>query len=176
MYPAELLGNASSDGGGAPWWVLYTMSRREKELMRRLRGMDVSFYCPLIARKNRSPSGRVRTSYVPLFPGYVFLQGGDQQRHLALTTNCISRTLPVVDVRQLVHDLRQIQRLIQSDTPLSPEARIQPGQRVRVKNGPLRGMEGLVVKRHTGDRLIVVVEFLRQGASVAVGDFQVEPI
>ncbi len=144
------------------WWVLYTLSRREKELMRRLIGMEVPFYCPLIARKNRSPSGRVRTSHVPLFPGYVFCWATPEQRQLALTTNCISRTLPVVDHETLVHDLRQIRRLIESDTPLSPESRIQPGALVRVKNGPMMGIEGVVLKRRNGDRLLVSVQFLQQ--------------
>lgn len=168
---------AHDDGGEAhQWWVLYTLSRREKDLMRRLVGLEVPFYCPLIERKKRSPSGRVRSSFLPLFPGYVFLRGGDEQRQRALTTNCISQTIKVIDMDEFVADLRQIHRLIQSDTPLSPESRIQPGARVRVKNGPFIGLEGTVLKRHSGDRLLVAVEFLQQGASVALDDFQVESL
>ena len=165
-----------AQGTDQQWWVLYTLSRREKDLMRRLVSMEVPFYCPLIARKNRSPSGRVRTSYVPLFPGYVFCYATAEQRQQALTTNCISRTLTVVDHDTLVHDLQQIRRLIESDTPLSPESRIQPGALVRVKNGPMTGIEGVVLKRHNGDRLLVSVRFLQQGASVALEDYQVEEI
>jgi transcriptional antiterminator RfaH len=82
----------------------------------------------------------------------------------------------VVDHETLVHDLQQIRRLIESDTPLSPESRIQPGALVRVKNGPMAGIEGVVLKRHNGDRLLVSVRFLQQGASVALEDYQVEEI
>src|SRR5262245_40955635 len=102
---------------------MYTLARREKELMRRLRALDVPFYSPLVARRTRSPGGRVRQSYVPLFASYVFVFGDDQARLQALATNCVSRTLSVPDGAQLVHDLRQIRRLIELDAPLTVEAR-----------------------------------------------------
>jgi len=55
--------------GSRHWWAAYCLARREKQLMRRLRALDVAFYSPIIARRSCSPSGRVRTSYVPLFSG-----------------------------------------------------------------------------------------------------------
>ena len=73
-------------------------------------------------------------------------------------------------------DLSQIHQLIDSETPLAPESRIQAGTRVRVKTGSLAGVEGIVSKRHNGDRLLVVVKFLQQGASVSLDDFEVEAI
>ena len=177
IYPSDFL--ESDDFGvdsGRQWWVYYTLSRREKDLMRRLTALEIPFYCPMISRKTRSPSGRVRTSYVPLFSGYVFSCATNEERQTALTTNCISRTLLVTDYEFLVHDLRQIRQLIVADTPLSPEARIQAGATVRVKNGPMTGIEGVVLKRHNGDRLLVSVRFLQQGASVSLADFQVEEV
>jgi len=155
---------------------MYTLSRREKELMRRLRSIEIPFYCPLIAKKTRSPSGRVRTSHIPLFPGYVFVQGNDEQRYRALTTNCVSRTLPVTDGQELLSDLRQVHQLIESNAPLTQESRIKPGARVRVISGPLLGLEGTVLERRGIERLLVTVEFLQKGASVAIEDFQVESI
>ncbi len=71
---------------------MYTLVRREKDLMRRLRALEIPFYSPLVHKRTRSPGGRVRESYVPLFASYVFLHGNQQQRHQALSTNCISRT------------------------------------------------------------------------------------
>lgn len=175
LFPADLLVQQPLSGC-SDWWAVYTMSRREKELMRRLRKMQIDFYCPLIPRRNRASSGRIRTSFVPLFPGYVFMRGDGDVRQVALSTQCISRTIPVTDSHQLVHDLLQVQRLIATGVPLSPESRIQPGNLVRVKNGPLMGIEGTVAKRFTGDRLIISVQFLQQGASIAIDDFSVEPI
>ncbi len=174
IFPAELL--ESADAESCPWWAMYTMARREKELMRRLRGLEIGFYSPLVTRRTRSPAGRMRESHVPLFASYVFVRGTEQQRHQALTTNCISRCLSVPDCQGLVNDLRQIRQLILRDAPLTIEARIEPGRRVRVRSGPMAGLEGTVIKRRGRDWLVVAVEFLQQGASVLLEDFQVEPV
>ena len=177
IHPAALLDPLTvRDLASGQWWAMYTLARREKELMRRLRALDIAFYSPLVPKRTRSPNGRVRESFVPLFASYVFVFGNEQQRHLALTSNCISRCLSVPDGGRLIHDLRQIRRLIELDAPLTIEARIEPGRRVRVRSGSMTGLEGTVVKRRGKDWLVVAIEFLQQGASVLLEDFQVEPL
>jgi transcription antitermination factor NusG len=177
IYPAELFDQLDADDAQPEqWWAMYTMARREKELMRRLRAFEIGFYAPLVHKRTRSPAGRVRDSFVPLFPSYVFVRGSEPQRQRALTTNCVSRCLAVSDSAHLVRDLRQIQQLIELDAPLTVEARIEPGRRVRVRSGSMAGLEGTVIKRRGKDWLVVAVEFLQQGASVLLEDFQVEPL
>jgi transcription antitermination factor NusG len=176
VFPESLFGEEFVLDPAAKWWAIYTLPRREKELMRRLRRLEISFYCPMIKRRSRSAAGRARTSFNPLFPGYVFLLGTEEQRYKALTTNCISRCLEVPDGAQLIHDLRQIRQLIQADAPLTPEARIEPGMRIRIKSGALMGLEGSVIKRRGTERLLVIVQFLQQGASVELEDYQVDRI
>ena len=66
IYPDDLLERPPAD---AAWWAVYTLSRREKDFMRRLRDFEIPFYGPLIKRTTRSPGGRTRTSWLPLFPG-----------------------------------------------------------------------------------------------------------
>ncbi len=177
IYPDGLLEQAGSGNDcSACWWALYTLPRREKDLMRRLQVMDIAHYGPLVKRRRRSPGGRVRTSQVPLFSGYVFLHGGEEHRQQALTTNCISRCLKIPNEEELVRDLRKIKRLIDSEAPLTPESRSEEGMRVRIRGGSLAGLEGTVIKRRGSERLLVVVEFLQQGASIQLDDFQVERI
>ncbi|REK10845.1 MAG: antitermination protein NusG [Planctomycetota bacterium] len=177
IYPADLLERLDpSVGETSRWWAMYTLARREKELMRRLRALDIPFYAPLVVRRTRSPGGRVRESHVPLFAGYVFVCGSEEQRQQAVTTNCVSRCLAVPDAVQLAHDLRQIRQLIETDAPLTVESRIDSGRAVRVRSGPMSGLEGTVVQRRGRDWLVVAVEFLGQGASVLLEDFQVEPL
>jgi transcriptional antiterminator RfaH len=173
LFPTTLLDEAAA---GEPWWLVYTLARREKELMRRLRGLGIGHYGPLVKQRSRSPSGRLRESFVPLFPSYVFLQGDDLARQQALATKCVSRTLAVPDGLQLIRDLKQVCRLLASDAPLAPEARLEPGRRVRVRSGSMTGLEGTVVKRRGKDWLVVAVEFLQRGVSVLLEDFQVEPV
>ena len=158
------------------WTAVYTLSRYEKEFMRRLQARNVAFYGPTVAKRNKSPGGRVRTSYVPVFANYVFICGDESARHAALTTNCVSRCIDVPDGVELTRDLRQLYRLIDVGSPLTLEARLQPGTRVRVKSGMLHGQEGTILTRHGETRLLVAVNFLQQGASVLLEDCDVEPV
>lgn len=180
IFPDDLLDAVDGDAGyvaapeGTSWVAFYTLSRREKDLMRKLEAAGVPFYSPVVRRRLHSPGGRVRSSYVPLFPGYVFSRVDDEQRRTALATNTVARWIPIVNERMLVSDLRAIKRLIDTDKPLTPEARIEPGQAVRVRTGALRGLEGTVIKRRGAERLMVAVRFLNQGASIEVEDVDLE--
>jgi transcription antitermination factor NusG len=157
------------------WYALYTLSRREKELVRRLLPMEIAFYCPTIEQRYRSPSGRLRTSFVPLFTNYVFLYGSDDDRYRALTTNCVARDILVPDAVRLTDDLRRIRGLIETGAAMTRESRIDAGQPVRIRTGAFRGYEGYVIRREGERRLLVSVDFLQQGASVLLDDCEVEP-
>jgi transcription antitermination factor NusG len=181
IFPAELLDAGESDllgkaaaAADAHWVAFYTLARREKDLMRKLEAAAIPFYAPLVRRRLHTAGGRVRHSFVPLFAGYVFAPVDDEQRRDALATNTVARWLSIPDERMLVTDLRAIKRLIDSEHPLTPEARIEPGQMVRVKSGPLRGVEGVVLKRRGEQRLMVAVRFLNQGASIELEDVDLE--
>ncbi|MEM9826366.1 MAG: transcription termination/antitermination NusG family protein [Planctomycetota bacterium] len=169
----ELLEQANVD---ASWYSAYTKSRQEKLLMRHLRQLEVPHYGPLIPKRSRSPAGRVRSSLVPLFSNYVFLLADEMQRYNAICTGCIMKATPVVDHVELVQDLRQIQSLISMDAPMTIESRIEPGQRVRVRNGSFAGYEGIAVRRDAETCLIVSVRFMEQGVSVKLDDCQLEKI
>lgn len=158
------------------WWALYTLSRREKNLMRRLLALEVPFYCPIIPKRNRSPAGRVRTSYVPMFHNYVFIHADEMQRYQAVSTGCVSKQIRVTDGIELTRDLKQIHNLVLAGVPLTQESRLQTGERVRVRSGPFRGYEGTVIRREGQTRLLVHVNFLQQGASVLLDDCQLEII
>ena len=143
--------------------------------MRRLSAMRIRFYTPLTPHRSRSSNGRVRTAYIPLFPGYVFLCGDDEDRHAAMTTNCVLRWLAVPDQETLTHDLRQISRLIKSGASLSPVDRLVAGTPVEITHGPLAGLEGKIIRRNQHSTLLIEVHFLQRGASVEIEDWMVEP-
>lgn len=178
LFPADLLtaGELESRGSQTRWHALYTRSRHEKLLMRKLVGMQVPFYGPMVPRRYRSPNGRVRTSYEPLFSNYVFVNCDEAQRYASLTTNCVARWYAISDEHQLVEDLRRIQRLIQIGRPLTPEHRLSIGDRVRVRSGLFAGFEGIVLRRDKQTRLFVTVNFTMQGASVELDDCQFDRI
>ena len=157
------------------WWCVYTRSRQEKSLARRLYSYQVPFYLPLVAHHHLYRGRKVK-SYVPLFSGYMFMFGDEEERITALSTNCISRMLPVDDRSQLLHDLLNIHQLIESEAPVTVEQRLEPGRPVRVKSGVMAGTEGVIVERRGQSRLLVAVNFINQGVSVDVEDFMVEPL
>ena len=104
------------------------------------------------------------------------LCGDNEARYEAVCTGYVVKYEEVVQVERLVADLRQIRDLIHFGAPLSVEERLQPGQRVRVKNGSFAGYEGEVLRRDQETRLIVSVHFMDHGVSVKLDDCQLEPI
>lgn len=176
VHPHDLLDSTALPGTKErQWQVLYTKARHEKAVARQLQVRGIPFYLPLID-KTAVCRGRRVSSRVPLFPGYVFLYGDADERRQSLETNRVSQVFDVPSCDELLWDLRQIQQLIAARTPLSSESRLAPGQRVRVKHGSFQGLEGTVVMRRGETRLVISVEFLQRGASVAIDDFMVEAI
>lgn len=175
LYPDDLLQTPCEASPERRWWAIYTQSRQEKALARHLLNCKVPFYLPLVAKESLIRGRRVR-SHVPLFAGYVFLFGSEDERGVAFSTNRVSRILPVEDQARLHEDLRQVRWLIDADAPLTVEERLSPGQRVRVASGALAGLEGVVLSRRGRDRILVAVDFLQRGVSVAIEDFLLEPV
>ncbi len=173
-YGNELDDNELYDSGHR-WWALHTRPRQEKSLARELVRFDTAFYLPLV-RNKRIVRGRSVRSFIPLFGGYVFMYGNDDQRVKSLTTNRVVRAIEVADGARLRADLRQVQRLIEAGAPLTVEARLKPGHRVRIKQGSMMGLEGTVLARRRRTRLVVAVAFLQRGVSVEVEDCTLEPL
>jgi transcriptional antiterminator RfaH len=178
VYPDQLLTDSvyEPDSSDRRWWAIFTRTRHEKALARELLRLQVPFYLPLVAKENVIRN-KVVQSYLPLFSGYVFMFTNEAERVLALTTNRVQDLLKVDDQGQLRRDLAQIYRLIGIDAPLTVERRLEPGRKVRIKSGAMRGLEGTIVERRGGQRrLIVAVEFLQNGVSLEIDDFMVEPL
>lgn len=164
-----------SDEEPRRWWAMYTRARQEKALAREMFQWQIPFYLPLIPKTREYGRRRVRAT-IPLFAGYLFLYGTDDERVKSLTTNRVSRNLEVKDEAQLVAELSNLKRLIDAGAPLTMESRLAKGAPVRICRGPLSGVEGVVLKRHGQTRLLVSVNFLQKGASVAIEDFLLEPL
>lgn len=177
IFPLDLLHNeALLAEEKRDWWCIYTLSRREKDLMRKLVSLKIPHYGPSIPKRYRSPNGRLRTSFIPLFPNYVFLFGSSEDRYQAMQTNCISKCTVVADPEQLLADLRMIESVVDSGVGLTPEAKLLPGNRVRVRTGPFARYEGVVIRREGRTRLLLSLRFLEQGVSIELDEGLLEPI
>jgi len=176
IHPDDLLSpSAEAAPTDSCWWVLHTRPRAEKSLARRFHERGVPFFLPLYRRVWRN-QGRAFRSFLPLFPGYVFLRGDHHQRLAALETNLVALVLPVTDQPRLHADLERIHRLITTDTPIAPEDRLEPGDPVQIVKGPLTGLEGKVLRRGKQLRFIVEVQLLRRAVSAEVESWMLQPL
>jgi len=175
LYPQNLLDPDYGGDADRHWWAVYTRSRQEKALARELFAQAVPHYLPLVEKVTFYGRRRI-VAQMPVFANYLFLRVTEDERVVCLATNRVSRMLPAPDPERFEFDLLQLKRLIAAGAPLTVESRLGPGKRVRIKRGALAGLEGTVLERRSGTRLLVAVDFLQQGASVAVDDFLLEPI
>jgi transcription antitermination factor NusG len=176
VYPDDLFVHAArAIDDGQRWWVLHTRPRAEKSLARRLRKRELGFFLPLHHHQARR-RGRQLSSYLPLFPGYVFLRGDAQARILALETNLVANTLVVPDQEQIFADLLRVHQMVLADVALTPEDRLQPGTPVEVVEGAFSGMRGKVIKRGKRLKFIVEVQFLQRGVSAEVEAWMIRPV
>jgi transcription termination/antitermination protein NusG len=175
LFPDDLLSQPLSlEQNSVAWWVLHTRPRAEKSLARRLLQRRTPFFLPLCKKQWRN-RGRLHCSYVPLFPGYVFLQGEKQTVFKTLDTNLVARILTVGDQGQLHADLGRVYALIAAGAPVTPEGKLQPGTPVEITSGPLAGLEGKILRRGKQLKFLVEVQFLQQGVSVEIEGWMIQP-
>ena len=177
QYPLDLL--QQSDLGqesDRQWLVVHTKPRQEKTLARQLTQRQISHFLPQVRNKLKTSDGRVRLSYSPLFPGYVFVYGCEEDRGRVLSTRSAAHVLEVPNGAQLTFDLRQIERLTHSDHPFATEEHMKPGTLVRITTGPFSGFEGQILQRRSGRLLLIAVHYLQRGISVELGDCEIEKL
>ena len=157
------------------WWVAHTKSRNEKALAWQLSKKDISYFLPMswkVSRKSR----RTTRSLLPLFTGYVFFCGNEDDRLEILKTNRVACLIEVNDQVSLVRDLEPIERLLLDGASLEPHDVIKAGSKCRVIAGVLMGTEGMVVRSGQKTRLVLQVEILGQATSVEIDKEMIEVI
>jgi transcriptional antiterminator RfaH len=177
IFPADLFGPPpvveEGDGCGQfsraeldakPWWIAYTRSRQEKRLARHLLQWPVPYYLPQRAHRLRA-GDHWRTSYLPLFTGYLFFRGSGRDRLAALKSNLIVRFVNVTDSAGLERELHSLWLLQCTGAPLVPHPYIGPGDEVVVTEGALRGYRGTVLREKGKYRLVVSITLLRQSVA-----------
>lgn len=162
VYPQGLFDLPPTD---LPWTVAHTRSRQEKALVRHLTPLGTGFYLPVYERLVRR-GGRRFASYIPLFPGYVFLRADPATRAVVFRSGLVVRLLEVRDQDLLHAELRQLRALQESGANLVPFASLVPGDVVLIGEGPFRGYRGQVLREQSSVRLVVSVSMLRQNVAV----------
>ena len=170
----QSLGSAA---GARKWYALWTKSHCEQRVCDQLAAKGFHVFLPKIEAWSRR--GGVRHHiHVPMFPGYLFL-------HHAMDLNSY---IEVLKTRELVrvlgdgHDrlrdrlavvpdaeIDAIQKVVQSQLPALPYPYLREGQRVRITQGPLAGVEGILVHTKPNKGLLVLsIELFQRSVAVEV--------
>ncbi len=158
-----------------PWWVAHTRSRHEKALAVDLLSRQIGYFLPMTERTTVIRGRRFR-GMIPLFPGYLFFAGDVNARYQALTTSHVANVISVPDQTKLVHELTQILNALSCPNGFDPYPYLRTGTRCGITAGPLRGVQGIVVRRDGVTRLVLQVEMLGQAVATEVDPALVEQI
>ena len=145
-----------------PWYVVYTLPRHEKAVAEHLTFRQVETYLPLYLSARRW-AGRRALVQLPLFPGYVFVRIAARERVRVLEHPSVLRLVtfggrPAPLAEGEIEQLRAALELGKAE----PFPYLVPGKRIRVKSGPLVGVEGTILRRKGKMRLVVSVEAIQR--------------
>lgn len=165
--PLAALNETWSDETLGTWFVLRTKARQEKVLAQDLEARGIPHFLPLVTCTKFYGGRRARVE-LPLFPGYLFLRGDVDQAYEADRTHRVAQIIRVPDQQRMDQELRSIHIALSAEATLDPFPFLRNGVRVEVREGPFRGLQGIVQDRTRLDRLILQVETLGQAVSLEI--------
>jgi transcription antitermination factor NusG len=162
-----------------PWYAIWTHSHCEQLVNDQLASKGFELFLPK-AQAWSERAGRRHQVFRPLFPGYLFVRHPlDKLRYVeVISARGVVRVLgdrwdalaPIQD-----EELEGIRRAIASGASVMPYQHLTEGDRVRIKSGPLEGVEGLFVRsRPTKGLLVLSVRLLQRSVAVEVPCSQIQ--
>ena len=165
--------NEANAGHLFPWYAIRVMSNRERAVASLLQGRGFQVSLPL-CRSRRNGTGRRKESV--LFPGYLFC---------SFNPNIL---LPIISVPGVVHivcrervpvavdpaEMEAVRRLAEAGLRAEPCAWITIGERVRVREGPMAGVEGTLAREGNRDRIVISISLLMRSVMVELDRSAVE--
>jgi len=159
------------------WYAAQTCANHEKHVLEQLSQRTVEAYLPLYASVRRWKDRRVRLE-LPLFPGYVFVRLALRDRLRALQTPSVVRLVgfggqPAALPDQEIDALRQG---LTRDMRLEPHPYLKVGHRVRVRAGPLQGLEGILVRKKNVSRFVISLDLIMRSVAAEIDVAELEPV
>jgi transcription antitermination factor NusG len=162
-----------------PWYAIRTKSRHEKIVSRQLEMDDLEFYLPTI-QQSRQWSDRTKLIDLPLFPGYVFVR----PQHFSSQKVQILRKAGVIGFvgngRGAAaipdNELNAVRLLLRNRIPYASHPYLKIGQRIRVSDGALRGVEGILVRLGSNNGLVVSIDSIQRSLVIQLQGYAVEVI
>jgi transcription antitermination factor NusG len=160
-----------------PWFAVRVRPRYEKQVAQSIEWKGIPTFLPTYAARRRW-SDRTKQVQVPLFDGYVFCQLDPDNRMPVLVTPGvfhfvgIGKTPVPVDDREMA----VIQTAVQSGSMIRSWPFLREGDRVRIDEGPLRNVEGILVRGADADQVVISITLLQRSLAVQVDRAWLTPI
>ena len=171
----EALFVEESEGEAARWVCVRTRPRWEKKFADWLKKRERTYFLPVF--RHETVSGRKRrVSELPLFPGFVFVEGDWQKKDFseAVAVAYVLRPRGLPEAAQLVRELRNVWCGLVSGRYVMPMRNLAVGEACRIIRGPLQGVEAKFERMGREGRLVLQVEMMGGGVAVAVCPEEVE--
>lgn len=157
------------------WAAAHTKARSEKVVADHFRKRGVEHFLPVVLNRRRY-GARIRDSWLPLFPGYVFYDFEAIDRRRVFDTRRVAKILVPEEPQQLSQDLHNLAAALAVEPTLRRRELGPPGTPVEVIAGPLVGRTGRLVRQEGGTLLLIAVDFIGFGAEVAIDESCVRPL
>jgi transcription antitermination factor NusG len=159
------------------WFALRVQSRCEKVVAAIARNKGFEEFLPL-QQGCRRWSDRLKAIDLPLFPGYLFCRLDPQRRLPLLTIPGVLHFVGIGKIPSPIEDgeIAAIQTAVGSGILTEPWPFLEAGQRVRLEDGPLTGLEGILVETRNRQRVVVSVTLLKRSVAVAIERHWATPV
>jgi transcriptional antiterminator RfaH len=144
------------------WYPVYTNPRAEKKAYQSLINKGVEAYLPL-QRQLKKWSDRKKWVEEPFIKSYLFVRIKEHEQAEVLMTKGIARFLYFGGRIAAMPDrqIEQLKLLIASPFELEvTEENLQPGEKIIIKAGPLKGMTGEIISYRSQKQLALRLESL----------------
>lgn len=159
------------------WYAGYTASRHEKRVAEHFAQRGVEHFLPLYETIHRWNNGR-HTVRLPLFPGYIFVRIALRDRLRVIEVpgfvrlvgfNSLPCPLPEADINRMKEALNK-------GVLAEPYPYLTVGTRVEIRNGPMQGMTGILLRRQNKCRVVISVDLIMRSMIVEVEAGDVAPL
>jgi transcription antitermination factor NusG len=152
-----------------PWFAVLTRLGRERHASTSLENLGYEYYLPMSCSTRRW-SDRWKKVATPLFPGYLFCRMNPHDRLPVLTIPGIIQIVGVGKIPAPVgeDEIMALQRVENSRLPTTPWPYLEIGHVVRIGDGPLKGLTGIVTRIKSGMKLILSVSLLQRSVAVEI--------
>ena len=157
------------------WFALAVVPRKEKASAQALRAKGYEDFLPMYTVRRRW-SDRIKSVEMPLFPGYVFSRFDSKVRLPILKMPSVISILGLGKQPEPIPDeeIDALQKVCKSGAEAIPCPYLTAGAKVRIQEGPLTGVEGILVEAKQS-RLILSITLLQRSVSVEVDTEWIAP-